>query len=202
MEIVVVFKQYLCVSEHSLEPSSPVGGAPASVSTSPGSITAPEHKKTPSRNRTSQPPRAPTTEPVSPGTIYYMPTLDYFTCDRSGQGGSPQHSSPSVDVPAVFISSVQTISASCFNSEQLPVAPPLTGVSSLPGHPAAADASDVGTTVKSKSNATIFWTRCNEAGWTKEIFSELLSQLSSLGERVQSQKASHQGENSLDSEQF
>lgn len=113
-------------SEHSLEPSSPVGAAPASVSTSPGSITAPEHKKTPSRNRTSQPPRAPTTEPVSPG------------------------------------------------------------------RPAAADASDVGTTVKSKSNATIFWTRCNEVGWTKEIFSELLSQLSSLGERVQSQKASHQ----------
>lgn len=113
-------------SEHSLEPSSPVGAAPAAVSTSPGSVTAPEHKETPSTNRTSPPPRAPTTEPVSPG------------------------------------------------------------------RPAAADASDVGTTVKSESSATIFWTRCNEAGWTKEIFSELVSQLSSLGERAQSQKASHQ----------
>ncbi|XP_026073814.1 uncharacterized protein LOC113053201 isoform X3 [Carassius auratus] len=60
------------------------------------------------------------------------------------------------------------------------------------GRPAAADASDVCTTVKSKSSAAIFWTRCNEAGWTKEVFSELVSQLSSLGERVQSQEASHQ----------
>ncbi|XP_016298460.1 uncharacterized protein LOC107655483 isoform X3 [Sinocyclocheilus anshuiensis] len=67
-----------------------------------------------------------------------------------------------------------------------------TGVSSSPGRPAAADASDVGTTEKSQSSAAIFWTRCNEAGWTKEVFSELVSQLSSLGERVQSQEASHQ----------
>ncbi|XP_058642542.1 mucin-2 isoform X2 [Onychostoma macrolepis] len=177
-------------SEHSLEPSSPVGAAPAAVSTSSGSVTAPEHKETPSTNRTSPPPTAPSTEPVSPGTIYSMATLDYFTCDPSGQAGSPQHSSPTVDVPELLISSVQTISASRFKSEQLPVTPP-AGVSSSPGRPTAADASGVGTTVSSKC-ATIFWTRCNEAGWTKEIFSELVSQLSSLGERVQSQKASHQ----------
>ncbi|XP_016365147.1 protein IQ-DOMAIN 14 [Sinocyclocheilus rhinocerous] len=157
-------------SEHSLEPSSPAGAAPAAVSTSPGSVTAPEQKETPSTNRTSPPPRAPTTDPVSPGTIYSLPTLDYFICDHSGQPGSPQHSRPTVDVPAV----------------------PSTGVSSSPGRLAAADASDVGATVKSESSATIFWTRCNEAGWTNEIFSELVSQLSSLGERVQSQKASHQ----------
>ncbi|XP_058642546.1 uncharacterized protein LOC131546721 isoform X2 [Onychostoma macrolepis] len=161
-------------SEHSLEPSSPVGAAPAAVSTSSGSVTAPEHKETPSTNRTSPSPTAPSTEPVSPG-----------------QAGSPQHSSPTVDVPELLISSVQTISASRFKSEQLPVTPP-AGVSSSPGRPTAADASGVGTTVSSKSSATIFWTRCNEAGWTKEIFSELVSQLSSLGERVQSQKASHQ----------
>ncbi|XP_016093431.1 uncharacterized protein [Sinocyclocheilus grahami] len=157
-------------SEHSLEPSLPAGAAPAAVSTSPGSVTAPEQKETPSTNRTSPPPRAPTTDPVSPGTIYSLPTLDYFTCDPSGQPGSPQHSRPTVDVPAV----------------------PSTGVSSSPGHLAAADGSDVGATVTSESSATIFWTRCNEAGWTKEIFSELVSQLSSLGERVQSQKANHQ----------
>ncbi|KAL1267795.1 hypothetical protein QQF64_033158 [Cirrhinus molitorella] len=62
----------------------------------------------------------------------------------------------------------------------------------LDSEPSSPDASDVGTKVISKSNATIFWTRCNEAGWTKEIFTDLVSQLSSLGERVQSQEASQQ----------
>ncbi|XP_016309637.1 uncharacterized protein phf11 isoform X2 [Sinocyclocheilus anshuiensis] len=103
-------------------------------------------------------------------TIPCSVILDSGPFAESGQPGSPQHSRPTVDVPAV----------------------PSTGVSSSPGRLAAADASDVGATVKSESSATIFWTRCNEAGWTKEIFSELVSQLSSLGERVQSQKDSHQ----------
>ncbi|XP_073701167.1 PHD finger protein 11-like [Garra rufa] len=67
-----------------------------------------------------------------------------------------------------------------------------SGVSSSPARPAPADASDVGATVNSGSSAAIFWTRCNEAMWTKEIFSDLVSQLSSLGERVQSQEASQQ----------
>ncbi|XP_059356770.1 proteoglycan 4, partial [Carassius carassius] len=151
-------------SEHSLESSSPAGAAPAAVSTSPGSVT-----ETPSTNRTSPPPRAPTTDPVPLATIYSMPTLDYFPCDPSGQPGSPQHSRPTVDAPAV----------------------PPTGVSPSPSRLAAADASDVGSRVNSESSATIFWTRCNEARWTKEIFSELVSQLSSLEEKVQSQKASH-----------
>ncbi|XP_042587029.1 uncharacterized protein PB18E9.04c-like isoform X3 [Cyprinus carpio] len=124
-------------SEQSLEPSSPAGAATTAVSTSPGSVTACEHKQTPSTHRTSPPPRAPTTDPISPAV-------------------------------------------------------PPTGVSSSPSRLAAADASGVGATVKSESSATIFWTRCNEAGWTKAIFSELVSQLSSLGERVQSQEASHQ----------
>ncbi|XP_026102337.1 actin cytoskeleton-regulatory complex protein PAN1-like isoform X1 [Carassius auratus] len=136
--------------------------AGAAVSTSPGSVT-----ETPPTNRTP-PPRAPTTDPVPPAAVYSMPTLDYFPCDPSGQPGSPQHPRPTVDVPAV----------------------PPTGVSPSPRRLAAADASDVGSTVNSESSATKFWTRCNEAGWTKEIFSELVSRLSSLEEKVQSQKAS------------
>ncbi|XP_052420947.1 proteoglycan 4 isoform X4 [Carassius gibelio] len=136
--------------------------AGAAVSTSPGSVT-----ETPPTNRTP-PHRAPTTDRVPPAAVYSMPTLDYFPCDPSGQPGSPHHPRPTVDVPAV----------------------PPTGVSPSPRRLAAADASDVGSTVNSESIATKFWTRCNEAGWTKEIFSELVSRLSSLEEKVQSQKAS------------
>ncbi|RXN29004.1 proteoglycan 4-like isoform X4 [Labeo rohita] len=122
-------------SEHSLEPSSPAGGAPAAVCTSPGSVTTPEHKETPS-------PRAQTTDPVSSGTIYSMSTLDYFIDGPSDQPASPQHSSPTVDVPAVSTSAVQTISASPLKSERLPVLSSRAGISSSPGRPAAADASD------------------------------------------------------------
>ncbi|XP_016298487.1 flocculation protein FLO11-like isoform X3 [Sinocyclocheilus anshuiensis] len=193
-------------SEYSLEPSSPAGAAPAAMYTSPGSIAAPEQEEPPSTSRTSPPPRAQTTDPVLPGTTDPTPNQDRASDGPTGQPGSPPNSSPTVDVPAVSISAVQTLSllvqASHLKSEQLPEPSPPAGVSSSPGRPAAADASDVGTTEKSQSSAAIFWTRCNEAGWTKEVFSELVSQLSSLGERVQSQEASHQGENSLDSGQF
>ncbi|XP_016383252.1 uncharacterized protein LOC107720137 [Sinocyclocheilus rhinocerous] len=182
-------------SEYSLEPSSPAV-APAAMCTSPGSIAAPEQEEPPSTSRTSPPPRAQTTDPVSPGTTDPTPNQDRASDGPTGQLGSPLHSSPTVDVPAVSISTVQTLSllvqASHLKSEQLPKPSPPAGVSSSPGRPAAADASDVGTTVKSQSSAALFWTRCNEAGWTKEVFSELESQLSSLGERVQSQVASHQ----------
>uniref|UniRef100_A0A8C1GVX6 PHD finger protein 11 n=1 Tax=Cyprinus carpio TaxID=7962 RepID=A0A8C1GVX6_CYPCA len=139
----------LAESEYSLEASSPAGAAPTAMCTSPGSVAAPELEETPSTSRTSPPPRAQTTDPVSPGTTDPTPNQDQAS-----------------DGP--------------------------TGVSSSPGRPASADASDEGTKVKSKSSAAIFWTRCNEAGWTKEVFSKLVSQLSSLGERVQSQEASHQ----------
>ncbi|XP_016147793.1 uncharacterized protein [Sinocyclocheilus grahami] len=175
-------------SEYSLEPSSPAGAAPAAMCTSPGSVAAPELEETPSTSRTSPPPRAQTTDPT--------PNQDRASDGPTGQPGSPPHSSPTVDVLAVSISAVQTLSllvqASHLKSEQLPEPSPPAGVSSSPGRPAAADASDVGTTEKSQSSAAIFWTRCNEAGWTKEVFSELVSQLSSLGERVLSQEACHQ----------
>ncbi|XP_043105301.1 pleckstrin homology domain-containing family O member 2-like isoform X3 [Puntigrus tetrazona] len=106
---------------------------------------------------------------------------------------------------AVSTSPEQKEAASTSRSSPAPRAPTTEPVSptiySVPaverfscdsGRPAAAKASKVGTTEKPKSSASVFWTRCNEAGWTKEIFSELESQLSSLGERVQSQKASDQ----------
>ncbi|KAK2904977.1 hypothetical protein Q8A67_006776 [Cirrhinus molitorella] len=179
-------------SEYGLEPSSPAGAAPAAMCTSPGSVTVPEHKETPSTSRTSPPPRAATNDPVSQGTIYSMCTLDEIFDGPSGQPESPQHSSPTVDVPAVSTSAVQTLSTSHFKSEQLRVLSPSAGVSSSPGLPAEADASDVGTKVNSESSAAIFWTRCNKAGWTEGIFSDLVSQLSSLGQRVQSQEASQQ----------
>ncbi|XP_073702271.1 uncharacterized protein [Garra rufa] len=176
-------------SEQSLEHLSPASAAPAAMCTSPGSVTAPEHKETPSTSRTSPPPRTAPTDPVSPDSIYSMSTLDYFIDGPSGQPGLPLHSSPTVDVPAVSTSAVQTLSASHFKSKRLRVLSPPAGVSSSPARP---DASDVGTTVNSESSAAIFWARCNDAMWTKEIFSDLLSQLSSLGERVQSQEASQQ----------
>ncbi|XP_050974937.1 PHD finger protein 11-like isoform X2 [Labeo rohita] len=67
-----------------------------------------------------------------------------------------------------------------------------SGVSTSPGCPVAADASDVSNTMNFQSSAALFWSRCNEVGWTKEIFSDLVSQLNSVGERVQSKEASQQ----------
>ncbi|XP_067264876.1 serine-rich adhesin for platelets isoform X1 [Chanodichthys erythropterus] len=168
--IVILDSGLSAESEYSLELGSPVSAAPEIVCTSPGSVAAPEHEETPSTSRTSQAPRAPPTDTVSPG-----------------QPESPQHSEPKM-----VTSAVQTLSASDFNIKQQSEPSPPTGVSTSPDRAAASDAFDVNSTGDTQSNATIFWTRCNQAGWTKEIFSELVSQLSSLEERVQSQEASHQ----------
>ncbi|XP_048049677.1 uncharacterized protein phf11 isoform X2 [Megalobrama amblycephala] len=168
--IVILDSGFSAESEHSLELGSPVSAAPEAVCTSPGSVAAPEHEETPSTSRTSPAPRAPPTDTVSPG-----------------QPESPQHSKLMVVTTAV-----QTLSASDFNIKQQSEPSPPAGVSTSPDLAAASDAIDVNSTGDTQSNATIFWTRCNQAGWTKEIFSELVSQLSSLGERVQSQEASHQ----------
>ncbi|ROI57081.1 PHD finger protein 11 [Anabarilius grahami] len=177
-------KPNLSTTEYSLELDSPVSAAPEAVCTSPGSVTAPEHEETPSTSRTSPAPRAPPTEAVSPGTVDSKPDRHR---DSEGQPESPQHSRP-----MMVTSAVQTISASDLNFKQQPEPSPPAGVSTSPDRAPASDAFDVNSTGDTQSNATIFWTRCNQAGWTKEIFSELVSQLSSLGERVQSQEASHQ----------
>ncbi|XP_065107764.1 uncharacterized protein phf11 isoform X2 [Paramisgurnus dabryanus] len=58
--------------------------------------------------------------------------------------------------------------------------------------PAVADACCVTVTPSSVSSAAQFWARCNEAKCTESIFSELVCQLNSLREQIQSQKASHQ----------
>ncbi|KTF83095.1 hypothetical protein cypCar_00014689 [Cyprinus carpio] len=63
-------------TEYSLEASSPAGAAPAAMCTSPGSVAAPELEETPSTSRTSPPPRAQTTDPVSPGTTDPTPNQD------------------------------------------------------------------------------------------------------------------------------
>ncbi|XDV30410.1 hypothetical protein PO909_033339 [Leuciscus waleckii] len=172
------------ISNYSLELGSPVSAAPEAVCTSPGFVAAPEHEETPSTSRTSPAPRAPTTDTVSPGTTDSTPERHHDSEGPSGQPGSPQHSRPD------------------FNIEELPEPSSPAGVSTSLDRATASDACDVNSTGNTQSNAVIFWTKCNQAGWTKEIFSALVSQLGSLGERVQSQEASHQGENSLDSDRF
>jgi len=159
----------LCISEYSLELGSP---APEAVCSSPGFVAAPEHEETPSTIRTSQVPKAPT-DTVSPGIA--TPEQHH---DSKGQPGSSRHSRPD------------------FNIEDLPEPSP-AGVSTLLDRATTSDACDVNGTRSTQSNAVIFWTRCNQAGWTEKIFSELVSQLESLGERVHSQEASHQGEKSM-----
>ncbi|XP_039511796.1 uncharacterized protein phf11 isoform X2 [Pimephales promelas] len=151
-------------SEYSLELGSP---APEAVCSSPGFVAAPEHEETPSTIRTSQVPKAPT-DTVSPGIA--TPEQHH---DSKGQPGSSRHSRPD------------------FNIEDLPEPSP-AGVSTLLDRATTSDACDVNGTRSTQSNAVIFWTRCNQAGWTEKIFSELVSQLESLGERVHSQEASHQ----------
>ncbi|XP_051762127.1 nascent polypeptide-associated complex subunit alpha, muscle-specific form isoform X2 [Ctenopharyngodon idella] len=189
---VIVDSGLSAESEYSLEPGSPVSADPEAVCLSPGSVSAPEHEdETPSTSRTSLAPRAPPTDTVSPGTVESQPDQHCDSEGLLGQPESPQRSSPTVDVPMMVTSAVRTLSASDFNIKQQPEPFPPAGVSTSPDRPAASDAFDVNSTGP-QSNATIFWTRCNQAGWTKEIFSELVSQLSSLGERVQSQEASHQ----------
>ncbi|TRY97075.1 hypothetical protein DNTS_027271 [Danionella cerebrum] len=62
-----------------------------------------------------------------------------------------------------------------------------------PGTPSnESDPGDEENNVNFQSSSAVFWARCNQAGWTSGIFSELKSQLSSLGERVESQEASPQ----------
>ncbi|CAM4603148.1 unnamed protein product [Leuciscus chuanchicus] len=161
-------------SEYSLELGSPVSAAPEAVCTSPGFVAAPEHEETPSTSRTSPAPRAPTTDTVSPGTTDSTPERHHDSEGPSGQPGSPQHSRPD------------------FNIEEQPEPSSPAGVSTSLDRATASDACDVNSTGNTQSNAVIFWTKCNQAGWTKEIFSALVSQLGSLGERVQSQEASHQ----------
>lgn len=194
----------LCVSETSLEPVSPVNAAPEVVCTSPGSseFAAPELEVTTFTSRSSPVPRTPPTDTVSPGTVDSKSDWHRDSEGPSGQPESPQYSRPAVDGPEMVTSAVQTLAGSRFNIEEPPEPSPPPAVSTSPDWAAASDAFDVNRTGDTQSNATIFWTRCNQAGWTKEIFSELVSQLSSLEQRVQSQEASHQGENSLDSDWF
>ncbi|XP_077072626.1 uncharacterized protein phf11 isoform X2 [Siphateles boraxobius] len=161
-------------SEYSLELGSPVSAAPEAVCTSPGLVAAPEHEEAPSTSRTSPVTRAPTTDTVSPGTADSTPEQHNDSNGPSGQPGSPQHS------------------RSEFIIEELPETSSPAGVSTSLDRATASDACHVNSTGSTQSNAVIFWTRCNQAGWTEEIFSELVSQLESLGERVQSQEASHQ----------
>lgn len=168
---ICVAIDFLCISEYSLELGSSVSAFPEGVCTSPGFVAAPEHMETP-----SPVPRAPTTDTVSPDTADSTPEHHHDSEGPSGQPGSTQHSKPN------------------FNIEELPEPSSPAGVSTSLDRVTASDACDVNSTGSSQSNAVIFWTRCNQAGWTEEIFSELVSQLGSLGKRVQSQEASHQGE--------
>ncbi|KAK7169142.1 hypothetical protein R3I93_005210 [Phoxinus phoxinus] len=156
-------------SEYSLELGSPVSAAPEAVCTSPGFVAAPEHEETPTTSRTSLVPRAPTTDTVSPGTADSTPERHHDSECPSRQPRSLQYERPD------------------FNVKELPEPSSPAGLSTSLDRATASDG-----TGSTKSNAVIFWTRCNQAGWTEEIFSDLVSQLGSLGERVQSQEASHQ----------
>lgn len=70
---------------------------------------------------------------------------------------------------------------------------PLESASASPYHSGNSDA-NVDAVMSLEPSAATFWARCNEAGSTEEIFSELVSQLYSLRERIQSREATQQGE--------
>ncbi|XP_051563983.1 uncharacterized protein LOC127446799 isoform X3 [Myxocyprinus asiaticus] len=180
-------------SETGLEPSSP--SIPAAVCTSPGSVVASKHGEMPPTKITSLESNAPTTNPHVSGSADPTPHQDHSSDVPSCQPGSPNHSSSIASIPAALPSAIQPLPASDITTDHLPELSHPQGASTPPDCLAAADACSVDAMASSESSATIFWARCNEAGCIKEIFSDILSQLSSLGERVHTQEASHKDYN-------
>lgn len=163
--------------------------------TSPGSVAPePEPGDTTSTSITAPEPKAPNTDPAFPGSTDHMPLQERSDGGPTDQPMSPDHSSPTSDFPAALPSATQPLSASRVTTDHPGERSPPEAPSASPHHPAVADASDVEATAGSESSAATFWTRCNEAGCTGDIFSELVSQLNSLEERIQSREATQQGE--------
>ncbi|XP_051998645.1 uncharacterized protein LOC127655077 [Xyrauchen texanus] len=180
-------------SETSLEPCSP--SVPAAVCTSPGSVVVSKHGEMPPTNITSLESNAQTTNPHVSGSVDPTPHQDHSSDVPSCQPGSPNHSSSLAGIPAALPSAIQPLPASDVTTDHLPELSPLLGASTPPDCLTAADACSVDAMASTECSATIFWARCNEAGCIKEIFSDFLSQLISLGERVQTKEASYKDYN-------
>ncbi|XP_056321689.1 proteoglycan 4 isoform X3 [Danio aesculapii] len=166
--IVIVDSGPSLESDISLGSCSPKSPGPAIESD-----TVPkQEKKTPAKSA-SPAPKALTTKTFTP-----QDPAPNQKCVSDGPSVSPQHSSPTA---GLRISSVCTLARSAIKKERLPDPPTEVGTSdsenSVPNCP---------------SGAAKFWMRCNQAGWTEGIFSELMSLLCSLGQRVQSEQASDQ----------
>ncbi|XP_073711312.1 uncharacterized protein phf11 isoform X3 [Misgurnus anguillicaudatus] len=154
-------------SESSLELGSPSRAIPADTHTSPGS----EPRETTTTNI-----KAPTDD--TPSSAKPTPQQKHLKKALSDHPGScSDHLSPTASV-------VQPLSPSL-------ITPDHPAEISL-DRPAVADACCLTVTSSSVSSAAQFWARCNEAKCTESIFSELVCQLNSLREQIQSQKASHQ----------
>lgn len=140
-------------------------------------------------------PKAPTPDPDFSGSAEGILQQEQSDNDSSDQPMLLDHSSTTSDFPAVLPSMMQPLSGHITTDQPEGRSPP-EAASALPHNPGA-DASDVDAVVNCESSAATFWARCNEAGCTEEIFSDLVSQLNSMGERIQSQEATQQGERSL-----
>lgn len=149
-------------SEISLESCSSRNPSPAHES-----VTVPKQEKITPTNRTS-PAQTVTPQVTAPNQKRVS----------DGPSVSPQHPSPTA---GLRISAVCTLAQSAIKKEQ------------LSDPPAEVSTSDSQNTVPNcQTRAAKFWTRCNQAGWSEGIFSELMSLLHSLGQRVQSGQASYQ----------
>ncbi|XP_056611566.1 histone-lysine N-methyltransferase 2A [Triplophysa dalaica] len=169
-------------SENSLDPCSPSRPVTADVRTPPGSVaTEPEPEDTTSKNITAPEPKAPNTDQAFPGSADHMPQQE-----RSDSGPTDQPQSPTSEIPEALPSAIQPLSASHITTDHPDDRSPLESASASPYH-SGRDA-----VMNLESSAATFWARCNEAGCTEEIFSELISQLYSLRERIQSREATQQ----------
>ncbi|KAI7808828.1 hypothetical protein IRJ41_015399, partial [Triplophysa rosa] len=174
-------------SENSLDPCSPSRPVTADVCTSPGSVTPePEPGDTTSTNITASEPKAPNTDPAFPGSADHMPQQE-----RSDSGPTDQLQSPTSDFPEALPSAIQPLSASHIITDH-PAERSPPEAASASHHPGTSDANDVDAMMSLESSATTFWAKCNEAGCTEEIFSELVSQLNSIRQRIQSREATQQ----------
>ncbi|XP_051566196.1 PHD finger protein 11 isoform X2 [Myxocyprinus asiaticus] len=158
----------------------------AAVCNSPGSVVVSNYGESPPTTINAPEPNAPTTNPKVSVSADPTPCQDHSSDVPLSQPGSPNQLSSTAGIP-----DVQPLPASDDTTDHPPELSPQPVASTSPDCLAAADACSVDAMASSESSAAIFWARCNEAGCTKEIFSDLVSQLSSLGERVQSQEASH-----------
>ncbi|XP_052004173.1 mucin-1-like [Xyrauchen texanus] len=158
----------------------------SAVCNSPGSIIVSNYVESQPTKMTAPEPNAPTTNPKVSGSAEPTPCQDHSSGVPLSHPGSPNQLISTAGIP-----DVQPLPPSDVTTDHPPELTPPPVASTSPDRIASADACSVDAMASSESSAAMFWDRCNEAGCTKEIFSDLVSQLSSLGESIQSQEASH-----------